>query len=325
MLTSFHQIDLRGTLRRCLGWLTTGLGHLLGAAVVFAVSSWLLIPTESRDALQEAYHHGVVESMTTEILLHAGLSACFWALLFIGFQLLRIPTADDAARMVKSRGTVIVETLIVFPVFLLLTMGLMQLALLNTAALLTTLGAFHAGRTAAVWYPEARAPRLEVDMGTADDKIQMAAAAAVAPAVPSDFIAECNQNSRTLDARLEALEDLGHENQPSVRDDATLSLAAAFDGADMSSRGLNKLSFAHCATEVDYEPGGDPADGPAPIDVRVVYHHQLAVPFVNSIFGSGDKIAGRTAHYSEIVRTHSTTMQVPPNPELPGCSGGWLC
>lgn len=323
MFTSFHQINLRGIARRCVGWLTTGAMHLVGMAVVFAISSWLLIPSQSRSALHEAYHHGLMEAATAEIALHAGLSFCFWALLYIGWKLIVSSKPSEAGRLVKARGTVIVETLVVFPVFLLVTLGLMQLAILNTGALLTTLAAFHAGRTASIWVPENMEPRQEVNAGVVQDKIHMAAAGAVAPAVPSDFATDANVNSPSLDARLDALEDLGHDQQPSVAADATLSVAGSFDGANMASRGLNKMTFAYCAVEVHTTWDGDPGCGPTNISTVVVYNHQLAFPFVNRIFGDGATIAGRTGHYSRIIREHSTTMQIPPNPATPGGMGGW--
>ncbi len=315
MFSSIHNIHVRNLGRRLFEALTTGAAHLLGVAVVFAVTCWLLLPGESRAALYEAAHHGLVASMTPEIALHAGLSACLWALIVIIWKLALTPTPDTSRRVVKSRGAVMLETIVVFPVFLMVTLGLIQLALLNTSGLLTTLGAFNAGRTVAVWHPEAMEQRNDVNQDTVEEKARLAAAAAVAPAAPSDFTVDtqtCGQ-SDSLEARLEALADAGHQEEAGVTSDGRFSLTAAFDQSSFTHRGQSKLQFAHCATDVEYMVGNDNE-----VLTRVEYQQHMAMPFVHRVFGEMDTVAGRTAMYNTLSREHRTTHQIQPNDCPPG-------
>ena len=71
------------------------------------------------------------------------------------------------------------ETLIVIPVYILVMLGTMQLSQNMMAGLLTTLSAFEAGRTAAVWIPEAESGRNGVSDDLVNDKVRIAAATVV--------------------------------------------------------------------------------------------------------------------------------------------------
>jgi hypothetical protein len=294
--------------------------HLLGVCVVFCVVGWWLIPEEAHSAISQAYAQGVFAEQPHEILLHAGISLCGWALLFIGWELFVSGNEARSPRLVKARGTVIVETIIVFPVFLIVLLGLVQLALLNTAGFMTTLGAFKAGRTVAIWYPEALQGRNGVDLALVEEKARLAAASSIAPVAPADYIVVEGQcpASGSLSAKLQALGDFGHGDSPASSFEhgveENLSLATAFDQSDFSTRGQTKLLFAHCAVDVDFAVGGQE------VLTQIQYQHQIAMPVVTLLFGQPSTVGGREGYYAIIERDHRTTYQIEPMIEPPGGS-----
>lgn len=309
--------------RRLISGTATIALHLLGTATFFTASWWLLIPLETRQALREAYHHGAIQIHSTELLLHAGLSACFWAMLFIGYKLLTTPR-KRTPRLISARGTVIVETLIVFPLFLLLTLGLLQLILVNTAGLLTSLAAFNAGRAISVWAPEI-GRRNDVERSLVLDKARVAAAMALAPVAPADFITtNCGSGSTTLSKQLEGLRSTGHTSTTNILaatdGNASLSVNRAFDLSNFETRGRNKLNFAYCATEIESNIS-DSTQGTS-FNVQVNYKHQLAMPVVAVVFGGYSVVEGRPGFYSTITRSHTTTAQIKPRAETPGYDVG---
>ncbi|RAL24863.1 hypothetical protein DL240_01240 [Lujinxingia litoralis] len=300
--------------------LTSAAGHLVGVCVVFVASWMLLTSAETRDLTVEALRHGLLAQIKFEIWIQLGLSACTWAMGVIAYRGF-MASRQRQPRLVKARGTVIVETLIIFPVFLLLLMGLLQLTINNTAGILTTLAAYNAGRTAAIWHPEAEVGRNGVNQGMVRDKARVAAAVAVTPVAPSDFMysmGSCtNKSTQTLDPKIESMTMGGHVTDVSLHAKAHgnrehLSIANAFDRSSFLSRGQRKLNFAYCATDVSYTTSG------TKVTARVEYQHQNAMPMVERIFGDFRTVAGRAAFYSTMVREYTTTLQIPPLDNAPG-------
>ncbi len=322
-----HQINPGRWARVLLRWLIGGTGHLFGVAVIFCFSWWLLIPAPTRSALRDAYQHGLFHERPTELLIHLGLSACFWILLVITWHLIRSSSQGRTRRIIKARGTVMLETAIVMPVLLFTTLGIIQLTLTNTAGLLTSLAAYNAGRTFAVWYPETdpsnppNAGRMGVDDDMVREKARLAAAAAVAPVAPSDFrhqaAGDCG-NSDSLDARLEALQAIGHESESGVDGHGNYSLARAFDQSDFAHRGQTKLMAAHCAVTVDYVVNADQHT----LHAQVEYKDYVTIPLVGPVFGEYETVGGREGFFSTITRDHETTFQLWHTPEPPGGMGG---
>lgn len=279
-----------------------------------------MLPLETHTALQEAAAHDVFLHQPGALLYHAALSACFWAMLLILFGILQKPREHQQLRLVKARGTVIVETLIVFPVFLLTSLGLLQLTILNTAGLLTSLGAFKAGRSISVWAPEADHGRNGVNYALVNEKARLAAALAVTPVDPADFVYSCD-GSTSIDTSRDAMKSLGHaiEVNPNVQlhgSRSNLSLSRAFDHSNFFIRGQSKLSFAWCATDVEITPSS-PSSGEN-FTVTVRYQQQMAMPFVEIVFGSFDEVGGRGAFYTEIQRSYATRAHIEPNADTPG-------
>lgn len=310
------------TADRALGLAVAAGGHVLGTLVVFSVFVLLYFNGVARhvaiDALAQprflADHWG-------DLALQLGLSACLWALVVIGVKVVAHARRDrkEVTRLSANRGAVLTETLIVFPVLLLLTCGLIQLALNSTAGLLTTLASYHAGRTAAIWAPEAAAGRNDVDMAIVEDKVRIAAASLIAPVVPSAYVSRCNDRSEALDDKIDLMQTAMSGNWSTqanaVRasgERPNLSVAAAFDTQAFGARGIPKLRFAYCATEIEVRPVNDEK-----VVTDLLYHHQQAIPLTEFVFGERRTVGGRLGWFMTLDRSYETTMQIAPNPVSP--------
>lgn len=287
--------------------------HAAGTMTIFLGIWWYMLPPAIRSSLHEAYHYGLYAGQPTELYLHFGLSACFWAMLYIGFQLLITPSEKKQPRLVKARGLVYLEFIVVLPIFLFLNLGLIQLTILNTAHLLTNLASFKAARTVALWHPEAMAGRNGVDNALVVEKALVTAASSLAPVAPADFSFNPNScMSPTMENKLNAFADLGHGGSSTGGESGIArSVSLFFDQSDFESRGRRKLLFAHCATGLQYQVNGHE------VEVIVSYHQQLAMPYANQAFGTFREVAGRSGHYANISKSHTMTHQIEANADDP--------
>ncbi len=318
---------MNGRIRQLIGSVRPGrllalaVLHILGTLGVAAAFWMWMLPPHTRSALREAMDAGVVGITSGEVVLHLALSACFWAFLSICYHLARSLRSDPTPRLVKARGTVITETIIVLPIFLILNLGLIQLAILNTASLLTQLAAFNAGRVVAIWHPEAMEGRKGVTTDMVNEKARVAAAMALTPVAPSDFpIQPGSCSSTTLDNKLEGLEGLGHTTTGSTIPHGEMRLPAFWDASDFETRGRRKLIFAHCATTVEYAIGSDQL-----VRTVVRYQQQIAMPLVANVFGQIETVGGRMAYFTPLERDHITTHQIPPCVRTPGGRSSGTC
>ena len=340
--------------------LLRGIVHLLGVSTIFVLSAAWVLPGETRAALWSAYDTGALGMIPVEALIHLGLSVAAWLMLYIGFRLLTSVPEQSTPRLVKAQGTVIVETIIVLPVLLLLIFGLLQLIVLNTAGLLSTLASYNAARVVAVWGPEAEIQRNDVDESLVAEKARVAAAAAVAPVAPSDYfmnLSGCNESGDTLEHFINGLEmDYGvgigpisfgpaghtqfHNTAPMTGATGNLSVPRGFDTSDFETRGQRKMHFAYCAMTVqlsnaatgEQECSGDlcgevdtPTDDNEDASgATIAYQQHMAFPIAERVFGSGGTVGGRLAYYSTITRSHTFNSQMEPSDQVPGGIGGTI-
>lgn len=172
------------------------LGHLAATGGVAIALTLIVLPTpRARGVLAQLYEVPTLWEMSTfAIALHFGIAACVWALAYIMFQLVRLRFEARTPKMPKtvrlSRGTVVTETLIIMPVFLLLTFGMAQLTLNNIAGILANVAAYQGARAAWVWQPEEDASdrRMNLEDGTTEQKCRIAVAFAMMPVAPGNFM-----------------------------------------------------------------------------------------------------------------------------------------
>lgn len=219
-------------------------------------------------------------------------------------------------RLRPARGTIVVETLIVLPIYLLFVFGLAQLTINSMAGLLATLGSYEAARTLAVWGPEVTEGRRGVTNELALDKARVAAASVLAPVVPQRLAATCPV-SRTLELHAKALTSVGNLGEidlpgvPQTHD----SLAAAFDHHSIATRGIPKLRNAYCSVEVTVD--GDEVVPGVQFTARTAYRHVNVVPLVGRLFG--ERLVPGVGFVSTYRRAYEGTAQLRPNSIDPAC------
>jgi len=326
---------MKRTLSRVLGHF---LVHVTG---VLAVATLLLLPYLEQsllDAYATALAYDEFRAFTAlEWGVHVGLSLCVWALLVISYKL--FSSRRRKLRAVKvARGSVITELLIILPVWMLLSMGLMQLCITNIAGILTNLATFQAARTVWVWHGESSGNRIGVSYFTIMSKARVQAAQSLAPVAPGDYFhdpfftvspalksARAGMLAQQLPLLMEdqgavafplvyllELEDI--EGVVRAGDKKGLSLARSLDQTTFRLRSVRKLTWAYHATTVI------PVMALGRSGAVVIYHHQIAMPLVPQAFGQLKTVMGRAGYYRPIVREFNFAAQRPANPDFPGGS-----
>jgi hypothetical protein len=300
-------------------------GHLLavltitgGFAVAFLNEAvWSLMVSGAEDSQ-------VLSSLIQEGMLLFGLAACFWAMLFIAY--LYIKAGLESRRklaIVRTRGSIITETLIVFPVFLLLTFGLAQMAVNSMAGLLTTLGVYQAARTMAVWGPEIGHNRTgsgTVQPNDVRERGRIAASAVITPVAPAMARSMTCNESQQFRQMVRGMTAAGL-SPTAIPTPAIKTFTEALSDDRFAVRGPSQFKAAYCQTSVTF-------DGNFVTDMRdsrrndftttVTYNHKIAFPLVGAAFGTRTGGAFGVGGYSTTVkRSYKMTQFLSPNPRLP--------
>jgi hypothetical protein len=199
------------------------------------------------------------------------------------------------------------ETLIVFPLFLLLTFGLAQLALNNVAGILSRVAQYEAARAAWVWTPEARAGRGGVQSGRdVRRRIRLTVALAMAPVASGSFTPRDAGLTRDARRLVRAMADRFPSARRRMRTRGVEginrggpSLTRALGTASFGIRALRKLTHAYAATRLE---DIRLLEGPKTIGARFTYLHFQAMPLVGPIFGhrvSLGRGTGRVEGYAQ--------------------------
>lgn len=313
--------------------------HVLGVTVVFLI---LLVPYMDSgfvDAYMTALSYEEFRTFgLAEWFIHLGLSCCVWTLLYLTYRIVAKKRHKlRAVRTVRAtRGSVLTEFLIILPVWMLISMGLMQLCITNVAGILTNLATFQAARSVWVWAGEAQGNRLGVGYTTVMSKARVQAAMSLAPVAPGDyfhdpffFVSDDLKAARAgmLAQQLPLLTaDQGALGYPlayvleledpkgliTMGSKRGLSLSRSLDSSSFRLRSVRKLTWAYHATTVVPIYIG-PAAGAV-----VVYRHQIAMPLVPQFFGQKSMVMGRQGYYLPITRTFTYVSQRAANSQYPG-------
>ncbi|RAL20634.1 hypothetical protein DL240_16515 [Lujinxingia litoralis] len=244
-------------------------------------------------------------------VLHLGIAALVWGLVYGAGALVKRGLARDVSnprRFKPTQGAVFVETLVVFPVFLLLTFGLLQLSIVNLTAALMQVAGYQGARAAWVWQPEADAGRSGVDQAEVNERARIAVALVMAPVVAGDIQMVGREISPQAEAMARAMYvrfalDVSAGGLASLlfpvggNDPTTeLSAARAFDSDGFDRRAVRKFLFSYMMTEMG--EGLASSDGIGVIHdgnstgVRFKFHHYLAMPLVGGLFGEPKLFVG---------------------------------
>lgn len=307
--------------------------HLLGVCLVGGL---LLVPFLNRVAfdaiVSSAQQDGFFGLIWVDLALYMGLAACLWAMVVILFEVVTSRRAPVHRALRLGRGSVMTETLIILPVFLLLTFGIAQLAINNVAGLLANTAAFQAGRTAWLWTSEADVQRSGVTSEMVRELTHVQAAAVLTPVAPGEFIQTTGGGSQQfrqmrgilVGSQLFAFSSdsgnmgMSQANLLMAGDNMTsfsgrdASFSRALDNSSWKQRTARKFTFAYHATEVRVINNGDEAG------VELTYLHHQAFPLVGRIFGDPHfSIGGRKGFYAEMKRTFTLPKQREPNKARP--------
>jgi hypothetical protein len=299
----------------------------------------LVLPLSSLK-LVAAAHAAVPEIMDLSlpaILLHLGLSACIWALLVIIYKLSNRPR-PRVVRALGQRGSVMAETLIVLPIFFLMSMGLAQLAINNVAGILANVAVYQSARTAWVWQPEKNIARVNATVTQANitDRARIAAALVMTPAAPGNYFSSPFYGTQAFKATRfsmaasqvpggGALGGIGGllttvgSIDPTIATRNNLSLSRALDHSSFLRRGMQKFTHAYAATTVRViQPSGR-------IGVELTYKLHQVMPFARRLFGTFDSVHMRMGYFVTYTRQYTFKAQpYMPNAALPdnGFGGG---
>lgn len=308
--------------------------HLTGITVVGA---GLLFFTLSPSASAQLFSimQGT-ESLRADLWFGAGvhfaLSSVVWLLLYAVFGLARERTRSVKVRKLAAvpRGTVMVETVIVLPVFLLLVFGLMQMTINNIASVMTSYAGFAGARAVWVWDGERVANRRGVDDEAVLERARIQVALAMAPIATGDFL-----NTGSLSDEFKMARKAMHGRFSYIGGDAAILLAAtdvesntqayrsnksfwrALDSESFGHRAVRKFTRAYLATDVGQGSGGASASSDDPgimevngeIGLRFTYQHHQTMPVVSNIFGEFGTSGGRGGYFNELSKEHTLPRQ----------------
>lgn len=315
--------------KRWWTWAVAAMGHISGVGVLLSINALLFVDANVISAVQNSAEFAEFYRVVTfPMMLQVGLASCIWALMVIivrwGRLTLQEYKKSERVILKKSKGTIMTETLIIFPLFLLFTSGLAQLSINSTAGVLMAVGTFQASRTAWLWEPETRAqnPRngMSGDEAGVNERARIAAATVLTPVVPAEFRGTCSF-SQLFDERLRAIGSAGAfagvAGADAVRALTTagrsseyreFGYARAFDGSRFAVRGAKKFYLAYCLTSAEHTTGG------GDITTTVRYNHSNVFPWFAYIFGKRKLAAGNLGWYSEFRSSATLKQQINVNP-----------
>ena len=240
--------------------------------------------------------------------IHIVISALIWGVCYggwIGWAKRR--SAQDAGperSMALSRGTVIMETLVAFPLLLLMIFGMAQMSVNNSASILAKLATYEAARTVWVWHPER--DRFDLSDSDIEDRARVQAAAVLTPVASPQGGTPNSEPFRQMRGSLFAAQwptgssDAGMVGQhiaDGVADadselmallDDTRSFSAALDTSSYPIRSIRKFTGAYLEISVEMlevEVENDDGDMKPHVGAELTFRHLQRFPMVGRLFG----------------------------------------
>lgn len=230
--------------------------------------------------------------MSTDVILPLviifALCGCFVAMVRIVIGLVKARRVERREQLRAQRGTIVVETLIVLPVFFLLTFGLGQMALNSIAGLMTTLASYEVARTLAVWAPEEgnRATRAQIE-----DRARTVAAGVIAPVVPTARSGQCNTAGSAVERLIAGMGGAGVNPNSVASEGMGTAFNIGFDTTKFADRGATKLRRAYCNTQVTWvgpNSTSTESSSTGEVEATLVYAHPVVMPLVGPVFTTSD-------------------------------------
>lgn len=270
------------------------------ATVLYTGDAWRLI------------HDAQLADSTLSSLVHQALVGAFlWPVFVVGVAGVRrirreFSPGRKPMRVISVRGNVMVETLIAMPVVFLLTFGLAQFAVNNTAAVMMNYATFTASRAAWIWEGEG-------DLSEAAERARVAAAVSLTPVAYGGRLPSAEAESKALNqARgimvaaqypsvFEQMGANGVNEGESLASNSTNehpTLAGALVETSFKARTAQQMTAAYRATIVEVvEAGND-------VETIVRYQHFIAMPLVGRVFGTYGVVQGKVGHWMLFERSY---------------------
>jgi len=324
-------------------WLCTwGVIHLAATVGLSIVMTAVLAPSKmTLYALEQVWKVPELwEGSATRLLLHFGLSACVWAIFSLTFMMLAQSWKRRKTTVFQlQRGTVLTETIIILPVWMLLVFGLAQLSVNNIAGVLGNVAIYEAARTAWVWEGEV-GNRAGVTSEIVNEKVKIAAALVMTPVSPGGFVGNPLLSDRpgkmrtalamthvplvggaisqALPSDVQSLLGTAASLDFTIPTRNNQSVRRALDGELFIIRTVKKFTHAFHATKVTVNGSS----------VTLEYRHFIAMPMMGPVFGQKTGILAaamdtsgtmRPGYYTTVTRTSSRLSQSmnPANSALP--------
>lgn len=309
--------------------------HVFGTLAVSFVLALLALPASVWMNLLRSNADAITPSA---FVLHLTLSLAIWLLLFFVFK-----KRERKVRVIKlSRGSVMLETLVIMPLFFLLSFGTAQLSINNVAGILANVAVYQAARAIWVWSPETSSQEKRAEFGEDFEiqKAKTAVAMVMIPVAPGDYFAGSLEGDETTIAEkarlaaaashipaggvltdflggqtLDGLVTVGSQGYAGLGSNPLdyLTFYNALGSGDFMLRTLNSFSLAYNSTKIEYDE--------ETLEVTMTYEHFQGMPFVGRIFGEKTWTDGATlrpGYYTTFKRVYGFEKQASlPNAKLP--------
>ncbi len=331
-------LKLAGT-DRWIYWGVLAIFHVAMAGLLAVASVFVMFGGAGLGSLTEAVVFGDYQPDWVGVAGLLGLSVSGWLLVWVAIRHLWEQWGSAEPKTVRraGRGAVMVETLIVLVPFMLLTSGISQLVMNQSAKIMAHYAAYQGARTHWVWHDEPESRR-----GTSGDvspngeqattdriekRSRLAVALVMAPSSPADFnvSAAGDELSEKMRAIMKASFMDGTQSGSAMSvggssggvsgESENLSFARALGGRPFPERASRKLAFSYAALgegsnfSLLHEGGVD-----GDVGVEFAYPLQQTFPWFawlhSDSSGCGESVAGRTGCYISLDRKAEYQQQI---------------
>jgi len=324
------------------GWMYWGvlaIFHIAMAGLLAVASVFAMFGGAGLESLAEAVVFGQYQPDWRGVAGLLGLNVSGWLLIWVAIRHLWEQWASGDPQLVRSagRGAVMVETLIVLVPFMLLTSGISQLVMNQSAKIMAHYAAYQGARTHWVWHDEPDSRR-----GTSGDvspngeqatqdriekRSRLAVALVMAPSAPADFNVsaagdELSENMRAImkasymdGTQSASAMSVGGSSGGVSGESENLSFARALGGRPFPERASRKLAFSYAALG-EGSNFSLISDGGVDGDVGVEFSYPLQQTFPwfawlhSDSSGCGETVAGRSGCYIPLNREAEYQQQI---------------
>lgn len=229
-------------------------------------------------------------------------------------------------RVTKTRGTVMLETIIAMPVILLMIFGLCQFALNNIAAVMINYATYSAARATWVWEGESAN---ETGLEDAGERARVAVATAMTPVTYASKVQGERESEIFSKARGILVAAQYSSPHPAMGESGIglggqlagggkskpPSLAEVLGVTSFQARSALQMTAAYHATVIDVEYIGKE------VQTTVKFQHALAMPLVGPVFGIKTTVAGRTGYFMLFERKYKLKRMMKAHRDTTGLIG----